>query len=810
MKNKYIEEILNNKRYVYYAHTKFNINEKELLVNHLKLTYKYYKKMKEYKNLETKIKNIISLVIDVDANQKIIEKIYEMFESAIYYHDIGKINPQFQKEKMENDLKIECKELDSTHAALSARIYIDCFYKSITEECKENKDKIILQYISYYFGYIISRHHTRLENLSDIYDAIKNKNIPQIKDENNNNLYERFLDNTQKVFIKGFVKDEISLFILCKLLYSCIITADFYATYEFMENKEIPIDIEKNTELFNEYDNSELIRNIRKYEKQEITINGINKIRNDIFLETEENILTNLENNIFYLEAPTGAGKTNMAINIAKHLYKNSKDIKSIQYIFPFNTIIEQTAQTFSKYFKNYKDYIVINSTTSLIDNKNEEKIKYSEIDYEKLYIKNAFRQYPIIITSHINLFNTLFGNGKEENYSLYHLIDSVIIIDEIQSYTNSIWRQIIEMFSKYSKLLNIKFVIMSATLPRLDKLLKQNITNFVSLVADSKKYYENSLFKNRVIINYDLLYKDITLEELCEEVLKFRDKKVLVELIKKDSADIVYSILSKKVDNVEILTGDDNKYRRKQVINKTKQEKPIIVVSTQTIEAGVDIDMDIGFKDISYLDLEEQFLGRINRSSNKKDCIAYFFNIDNANNIYKKDNRLEFNLKKENVRKWLENKEFNKYYEKLLEKIKDKTSQYNNENIENFYLLCSRNNFHQINKEMQLIKNNDIQIFLNYTIYNDNEIIVGSEIFEKYIELCKNKELSYAEKKIKMSEIYEKLSLFIYSFNKNSLDIIKGEKIGEMYYVENGQDYIENGRFNRKKYKIGEEGLFL
>ena len=135
------------------------------------------------------------------------------------------------------------------------------------------------------------------------------------------------------------------------MLYSCILTADIYATYDYMSGKEIKFEIEKQDKLFEKYENSDLIKNIRKYAKEEIELEEINKLRSDMFLETESNLKNNLEKNIFYLEAPTGAGKTNMAINLARVLYKTNKDITSIHYIFPFNNIIEQTDKTFQKVF---------------------------------------------------------------------------------------------------------------------------------------------------------------------------------------------------------------------------------------------------------------------------------------------------------------------------------------------------------------------------------------------------------------------------------------------------------------------------
>lgn len=800
MKNKYIEELLNNSRYTYYAHRKEGSNEKELLSSHLELTYFYYEEMEKYKKLDIKVKEIIKQTFKI--NEVISDKIYELFKSAIYYHDIGKINPLFQKNKMENDLNITFESGDSTHAALSARLYIDYMQKEVDEKITDSKEKIIFYYVIYYFAYIISRHHTNLEGIVNLEEAIKQKNIPGIP-ESNNKKYEFYLSKLS-IFIEQVNPDQIGIYILCKLLYSCLVISDFYATYEYMTGNRAPINEEKNKMLFEKYEQSDLMKSIRKYEKKQINIEGINKIRSDIFLEAEQSLINNLENDIYYLESPTGSGKTNMAINLARTLYEKEDDIKSIQYIFPFNTIIEQTASTFDNYFEKYKDYIVINSTSSMVKDINE------KLDYEATYIKNAFRQYQIVITSHVNLFNTLFGAGKEANYSLYHLIDSVIVIDEVQAYSNKIWRKMIEMFSKYSSLLNIKFIIMSATLPRLDKLLNTSITRFYPLIKDTSKYYQNSLFKNRVQLNFKLLDKKINMEGLIDEIQKHNNKKVLVECIKKDTADRLYKELENLNENVYELTSDDNKYKRNEIIKITKQEKSMILVATQTIEAGVDIDMDVGFKDISFIDSEEQFIGRINRSSKKKDCIAYFFDLDDARTIYKKDYRLEYSLEKEKVRNWLENKEFNKFYEQVMEKIEKETEKYNDCNIENFYNYCANINFKKIQKVMELIDSQTIQLFLNYAIDIDGEILKGEDVFREYKELCMNQELGYAEKKIKLSKIAEKLNLFIYSIYENKANVIEGEQFGDIYYVENGENYIENGRFNREKYLGGGDGLFL
>src|SRR5690606_16341271 len=118
----------------------------------------------------------------------------------------------------------------------------------------------------------------------------------------------------------------------------------------------------------------------------------------------------------------------------------------------------------------------------------------------------------------------------------------------------------------------------------------------------------------------------------------------------------------------VELITGDDSRIERTRILNEIEAIKdgvPFLLISTQVIEAGVDLkNIDIGFKDISKLDSEEQFMGRINRSS-KKNGTVYFFDYDNAKNIYKKDVRINdrLTLKSEDMRKILNEKRFDDYY---------------------------------------------------------------------------------------------------------------------------------------------------
>ena len=188
-----------------------------------------------------------------------------------------------------------------------------------------------------------------------------------------------------------------------------------------------------------------------------------------------------------------------------------------------------------------------------------------------------------------------------------------------------------------FAKLLHMKVIIMSATLPDLDILSKEEV-QAVRLIADRNRYSQNDCFKKRVSrLEYSLL--DIDRDDLFAEIIVLIKKhilqkhKILVEFITKKSALDFYECIREALDCETLcITGDDNSIERKRILQQVEDSPsgtPLVLVATQVIEAGVDLkNINVGFKDISMIDLEEQFLGRINRS-NTGMGIVYFFNYD-------------------------------------------------------------------------------------------------------------------------------------------------------------------------------------
>ncbi|MDD3343217.1 MAG: CRISPR-associated endonuclease Cas3'', partial [Sulfurospirillaceae bacterium] len=395
----------------FFAHTRGS--NKETLSAHLHLTCNYYEKIVTCKNLAPLI-DIIIEQIDSD-NASLIK---EMFENAIFLHDLGKKNPCFQAKKMLNPLFREYLNCgDSSHSHSGALEYID-YYKPTLTKIKDDYSFFRLTYILYNFAYHIDKHHGYLGSIENYFS----KTNKETKDHPDFNSVKNKIDT--------YLDKKFEFYILNKLLFSLLVSSDYYATTDYMSGLK--------TDDFGVFSNAkkqklnELFTTFTcKYKNPQ----GINKLRNEMFLEAEHNLLQNLTKNIFYLEAPTGSGKTITSINLALKLLEKHDSLNKLFYIFPFNTLVEQTKSVFDEIFGDSFKIEVINSITPItINEKDQEDI---ESKYEKSYVNRLFFHAPAIITTHVALFDILFGTSKEDNFPLWQLANSVIILDEIQSYNN-------------------------------------------------------------------------------------------------------------------------------------------------------------------------------------------------------------------------------------------------------------------------------------------------------------------------------------------------------------------------------------
>lgn len=839
-----IEDII-VKPELFYAHCdRGNGKNPEILKEHVDRCYHYFEELWEHKNFKAVFENF-QKELAPELSDEGIKLFYSLIVNVIIFHDCGKINPRFQSIKMKNTLKkwtaIDC--LDGTkHSILSAAIYFDYFYEKIQESLLSKDEKNMIHVFMLVNAYVISRHHGNLSRfeefleefqpnrqLADIFSCMNQGDFTEVYHGPfcKKGLHSVNMPMQNKRKYDSFSEKQslqLGLYAYIRFLFSVLVSCDYYATSEYDNGIQMSaFGTIENTEFVTQYEQSERVKQIRRFNPESCVDDkkDINILRNRMFYEAEQTLLENKDANVAFAEAPTGSGKSNLAMNCSLKLL--DKNINKIFYVYPFNTLVEQNYDTLEKIYGQtdiFKSIAVINSITPIplngtrkfwenLDKEENEKF------YQKALLDRQFLNYPFILTTHVNLFQIMFGCEREAAISFYQLAGSVVVLDEIQSYKNVLWTEIMMFLQCYSRLLNMKIIIMSATLPKLD-MLTGNHEKVVNLIKNPEKYFQDARFKKRVALSYELLYPDrkTEIEELYAHVLGQAQKgrKLLMEFITKTSAEKFYHMLTESGrEDLQIfcMTGDDNQIDRKRILREmdtVDEDKAVILVATQVVEAGIDIDMDIGYKDISKLDSEEQFIGRINRNFKRKG-VVYFFDMDNESGIYKEDYRVDtaYTLRKDEMKQLLADKNFGKYYDYILKGIRKYRNDRKNENgIEAFVDNVKKLDFVWISQKMKLIDKNDdwkMSVYFAREITTDTgEIIDGKQVWERYRELLSDMTMNYAKKQILLSEVKSKMSYFIYQIKiDNSLDY--NDRIGELYLIEDAEQYFENGRLNTDKF---------
>lgn len=839
-----IEDII-VKPELFYAHCdRGNGKNPEILKEHVDRCYHYFEELWEHKNFKAVFENFQKELAPELSNEGI-KLFYSLIVNVIIFHDYGKINPRFQSITMKNTLRkwtvIDCLE-GTNHSMLSAAIYLDYFYEKIQESPLSKDEKNIIHVFMLANAYVITRHHGNLsgfeafleefqqnQQLADIFSCMNQGVFAEVYHGPfcKKGLHSVNMPMQNKRKYDSFSEKQslqLGLYAYIRFLFSVLVSCDYYATSEYDNGIQMSaFGTIENTEFATQYEQSERVKQIRRLNPESCVDDkkDINILRNRMFYEAEQTLLENKDANVAFAEAPTGSGKSNLAMNCSLKLL--DKNINKIFYVYPFNTLVEQNYDTLEKIYGQtdiFKSIAVINSITPIplngtrkfwenLDKEENEKF------YQKALLDRQFLNYPFILTTHVNLFQIMFGCEREAAISFYQLAGSVVVLDEIQSYKNVLWTEIMMFLQCYSRLLNMKIIIMSATLPKLD-MLTGNHEKVVNLIENPEKYFQDARFKKRVALSYELLYQDkkTEMEELYAHVLGQAQKgrKILMEFITKTSAEMFYHMLAESGrEDLQIfcMTGDDNQIDRKRILREmdtADKDKAVILVATQVVEAGIDIDMDIGYKDISKLDSEEQFIGRINRNFKRKG-VVYFFDMDNESGIYKEDYRVDtaYTLRKDEMKQLLADKNFGKYYDYILKGIRKYRNDRKNENgIEAFVDNVKKLDFVWISQKMKLIDKNDdwkMSVYFAREITTDTgEIIDGKQVWERYRELLSDMTMNYAKKQILLSEVKSKMSYFIYQIKiDNSLDY--NDRIGELYLIEDAEQYFENGRLNTDKF---------
>ena len=386
---------------------------------------------------------------------------------------------------------------------------------------------------------------------------------------------------------------------------------------------------------------------------------------------------------IFKLEMPTGSGKTHAslryAINNAKSFHK-----QRIFYITAFLSVLEQNAETIKDTLSAPEQ--ILEHHSNVIQEENEEgTVTQEKIDNVKKqqYLIDSWDS-PFILTTMVQFFNTMF-KGKASNLRRFHqLIDSVIIIDEVQSLPVKVIYHFNLMMNFMSEIMNANIVLCTATQPKLDLAdLDYPIrytdtikgTGDLAIIDDKMK----ADFKRTKAVNLIEDNTPLTTEELGNNIQKDIEKynSILIILNTKNAVKSLYQHL-REVTSAEVVYLTTNlcaahrldkieEIRNElKVINTPKklaESEKLIVVSTQLVEAGVDFDFNVVYRSLAGIDSLIQAAGRCNRNGHLDFGLVKIFlyqeeNLSKLKEISEARNASLLALKKESVHK--RNQSFN------------------------------------------------------------------------------------------------------------------------------------------------------
>ena len=401
---------------------------------------------------------------------------------------------------------------------------------------------------------------------------------------------------------------------LTRFLFSCLIDADHTTAGNFENPKKAALKTNKDSTLWNEI--------VKKFEEKlkekhrgstSKSSEKIYKIRQTISKQCLD--ASTKEKGFFTLSAPTGGGKTLSSLRFALHHAKHHKEIERVIYVIPYTSIIEQNAQVAREYLGEQH---LIEHHCNLS----------AAIDTERNKLLSENWDSPIIFTTMVQFLDSLFSGKTSDARRMHQLAKSIIIFDEIQTLpikTIYLFNNAVNFLVKFAK---SSIVLCTATQPLLHKTdhPANSLTYSLPLTSDNEivSLDESSTTLHRTQIINECKNGGWTTDEIAhltiEQCKLYGSTLVVVNT--KDSAYQLYKILSSQ-QNVSLyyLTTNMCPIHRKDVLEtlqkelrKEKKSSPIVCISTQLIEAGVDITFGSVIRYLAGLDSIVQSAGRCNR----------------------------------------------------------------------------------------------------------------------------------------------------------------------------------------------------
>lgn len=409
----------------------------------------------------------------------------------------------------------------------------------------------------------------------------------------------------------AIARDNLSTAFYIRMLFSCLVDADYLDTEAFMNGYAREIEYASMHELY---------RRLKKYiAKWENPDKELNRRRNDI-LQACLRCGATAEKGLFTLTVPTGGGKTVSSLAFALSM-ACAKKMQRVIYVIPYTSIIDQTAGTFQKILG--PENVLEHHSGMYYELKEEDATP--ETRRKALAVENW--DAPVVVTTAVQFFESLYANRASRCRKLHNIANSVVIFDEAQSIPTPVLMPCVSAIAQLVQSYGVTAVLCTATQPALGPLFAK-LAPELSLQEICPDPAGQYAFFRRTELRL--------LGELAQDMLGARlaaAEQVLCVVNRRRTAQELYGSLPEEGSYclTTLLCPATRKQLLKEIRSRLKEGLPCRVVSTSLIEAGVDVDFPIAYRELTGLDSILQTAGRCNREgkSSAAESPVYIFRLE-------------------------------------------------------------------------------------------------------------------------------------------------------------------------------------
>jgi CRISPR-associated endonuclease/helicase Cas3 len=382
-----------------------------------------------------------------------------------------------------------------------------------------------------------------------------------------------------------FVKRE-NFHLWVRMLFSCLVDADFLDTEEFMNPDQ--------TESRKGFDRLEHLRSVFDRHMAAITATAPNTLVNTARREVLDACkkAASQKPGLFSLTVPTGGGKTLSGMAFAlDHAVKHRKD--RIIYVIPYTSIIEQTATVLANIFGADN---VVEHHSNLDPDKETQRSRLASENWDA----------PVIVTTNVQFFESLYAARPSRCRKLHNIVNSVVILDEAQLLPPEKLTPCVDVINQLTRRYGVSMVLSTATQPALP-----GVDHAREIIVDPAGLYTRL---KRIEVTLPPVPGDASQWLDIAEKLREQDQVLCIVNTRRDCYDLYKLMPEETIHLSALMCGEHRSQKIGEIKQRLKAGLPIRVISTQLVEAGVDIDFPVVYRALAGLDSIAQAGGRCNR----------------------------------------------------------------------------------------------------------------------------------------------------------------------------------------------------